>query len=186
MHVPKRHEANVVDVPPTWRCPASTDLNAVNDCNVCRNFSLFSSSMYLIWCHCILSCTFALVPLTRWLQCSQWSSQTPDFTRIETAVSASFALHMKRKCCGDVRFSLRLDFWNFDVSPVRARQQLTLLLPLAVFIVFHSCHTPRFLGSCWISESALVELCFRVLRLFWCFSFSACPSPPGSSHLAVF
>ena len=83
---------------------------------MCRHFGLFSSSMYLTWCHCTLSCTFALLSFTRLLQCSRWSSQTPDFTRIETAVSASFALRMKRRCCGDVRVSLRLDIWNFGVS----------------------------------------------------------------------
>ena len=122
----------MVDVPPTWRCAAlavtfmistfgkfgkietgtgcaSTDLDAVNGCNLCRNFGLFSSSMYLTWCHCILSCTFALVSFTRLLQCSRWSSQTSDFTCIGTAENASFALQVKRRCCGDVRF-------NFEVS----------------------------------------------------------------------
>ena len=36
------------------------------------------------------------------------------------------------------------------------------------FIVFHSCPTPLILSNLWVSDSALLELCSRVSRLFWC------------------
>ena len=52
----------------------------------------------------------------------------------------------------------------------------------AVFIVFHSCMSHSTLSPLWMSRTALLELCPRVSRPFWCTSFLACPSPPGSSH----
>ena len=49
-------------------------------------------------------------------------------------------------------------------------------------IEFHSCPTSLSLSSLWISESALLELCSGVSRLFWCSPFTACPSPLDSSR----
>ena len=108
-----------------------------------------------------VSCT----KLTQYLR----SSNTSNFIRIYSIVVASFVLLMvKKRCCGDVRFSHQRSSWYFVTVPNLTIQLLLLLLML--FIVSQP-------NRSFSSLCALLKLCSRVSRhrLFWCFSFFATP-----------
>ena len=116
---------------------------------------------------------------TRLTRCPR-SSHTSGFTRIDTAVSASFTLRLKIRCCGDVRFS-QLALFRELRGQSTAYCFICCCWYHSLFLtVFHS-----FVSSLWISESAVLELRCRVSRLFRCSSFSAFSSPPDSSRPAL-
>ena len=79
---------------------------------------------------------------------------------------------------------------QFTTIPDTATQALptSVTSSLCLLLLFHRVHsspTPLFLSSLWITESALLELCSRVSRVFRCSQVSACTSPLHSCRLAL-
>ena len=108
-----------------------------------------------------------LEPRTEWIQGFR-SQRTPDVIRIDSAVIASFALRLRKRCCSDCSLQ-SLARWSGTSLPVPLRMPSAAAAAAVatagcVSSCFHPVPTPLSCSSLWISHSALLELCSRVSR----------------------